>query len=254
MEKEQLFQKINENIENLEIINSEMTMMELAIYQKSIEKIKERKLQEIKQFFDQQAQNYYQKTTKYQFEIDKNIQMYEKQIEKLMNAYENLYMNTFKIMQNAINNQNIAIANIVTLVAERERKEQEVQKINQRIIALAQKKLNYAVIVEECRARLKWCRENAEISINEVFENPVYPLQIYEENIIYKIRKSIFHRISGKSKFKKFLENYPIEYIESIKRKNNEKIMQVMATLKGIKRQMKQVKLEITVEYEKMLA
>ena len=98
MQKEQLFQKINENIENLEIIENEMAMIELAIYQKSIEGMKEQKLQEIKEFFEQQAKYYYQKADKYQIEIDKNIKMYERQIEKLMNAYDKLYITTFKII------------------------------------------------------------------------------------------------------------------------------------------------------------
>ena len=247
MEKEQLFQTITENIEDLEIIENEMAMIELAIYRKSIEVVKEQKLQEIKEFFEQQAKYYYQKADKYQIEIDKNIKMYERQIEKLMNAYDKLYITTFKIMQSAINNQKIAIANIVTLVAEKENKD-----VSSTIIALAQKKLNYAVIVDECRERLKWCRENAQRDINEVFRHHVHQLQIYEESIIDKLRRFVFNRISGKSKYRKFLENYQMEYIKDIKRKNNEKILVVMATLKGIIKQMEKVKMQITIEYEQM--
>ena len=115
MDKNQIFQKLNENIKNLDNIEKEIAMVELAIYQKNIERLTEQKLNEMRDFFEQQSKNYSQKITKYQTEIDKNIQRYKEQIDKLINTYDNLYISIFKIMQDAINNQKVAIANIVTL-------------------------------------------------------------------------------------------------------------------------------------------
>ena len=144
-------------------------------------------------------------------------------------------------MQNAINNQKIAIANIVTLTEKLQKEkltDEEIQKIQNTIIACAQKKLNYAVIVDECKARIKWCIEN---------------VQIYEDNIFTKIKRIIFNKISGKSKFKRFLENYENEYIKDIKFKNSSKVLDVIYTLKGIMKQMEEVKEQISIKYKQMI-
>lgn len=159
-------------------------------------------------------------------------------------------------MQNAMNNQKIAIANIVTLtekLQEKPNNDEEIQEIKNMIMACAQKKLDYAVMIDECKARMKWCIENVQTDINEVFINNIYQLQIYEDDIFTKIKRMIFNKISGKSKFKRFLENYENEYIKDIKIKNTSKILDVISILKGIMKQMEKVKEQISVKYQKMI-
>ena len=256
MDKIQIFERLNENMQNLENIENEISMLQLAIYQKKIEKLKECKMNEIKEFFEQQSRFYNQKSEKYEAEIEKNINKYNEQLEKLINAYDNLYVNIFKIMQNAMNNQKIAIANIVTLkerLQDEKNNDEEKQKIKNTIIACAQKKLNYAVIIDECKARIKWCIENVQADINELFVNNICQLQIYEDNIFTKIKRMIFNKISGKSKFKRFLENYENEYIKDIKSKNNLKVLDVVSTLRGIMKQMEEVKKQISIKYQQMI-
>lgn len=256
MDEIEIFEKLNENMQNLENVENEISMLQLAIYQKNIEKLTECKMNEIREFFEQQSKFYNQKSEKYEYEIEKNINKYKEQLEKLINVYDSLYVNIFKIMQNAMNNQKIAIANIVTLT-ERLQKEkntdEEIQKIQNTILACAQKKLNYAVIIDECKARIKWCIENVQADINEVFINNIYQLQIYEDNIFTKIKRIIFNKISGKSKFKRFLENYENEYIKDIKDKNNSKVLDIVSTLNGIMKQMEKVKEQISIKYKQMI-
>lgn len=256
MDKIQIFEKLNENMQNLENVENEISMLQLAIYQKSIEKLKDCKMNEIREFFEQQSRFYNQKSEKYEYEIEKNINNYKEQLEKLINAYDNVYVNIFKIMQNAMDNQKIALANIVTLTEKLQKEKltnEETQKIKNTIIACAQKKLNYSVIIEECRARIKWCIENVQADINEVFINNIYQLQIYEDNIFTRIKRIIFNKISGKSKFKRFLENYENEYIKDIKSKNSSRILDVISTLKGIMKQMEEVKKQISIKYKQMI-
>ena len=256
MDEIQIFEKLNENMQNLENVENEISMLQLAIYQKNIEKLKDCKMNEIREFFEQQSRFYNQKSEKYEYEIEKNINKYKEQLEKLINAYDNVYVNVFRIMQNAVDNQKIALANIVTLTEKLQKEKltnEETQKIKNTIIACAQKKLNYAVIIEECRARIKWCIENVQADINEVFINNIYQLQIYEDNIFTKIKRIIFNRISGKSKFKRFLENYENEYITDIKLKNSSKILGVISTLKGVMKQMEEVKKQISMKYKQMI-
>ena len=119
------------------------------------------------------------------------------------------------------------------------------------MIACAQKKLDYSVIVDECKERIKWCIENVQKDIKEIFSNDVNQLQIYKENIIIKIRRMFFNKISGKIKYKKLLKNYEREYIKNVKNKNNKKIIEVIYTLKGILKQMETVKKQIAINYNK---
>ena len=114
-EKIKLFEKLSENIQNLECIENEIAMLQLAINQKNVENLKEDKMNEIKEFFNQQMRIYKQNNEKYREDIEDKINKYEEQIDRLIKAYDNLYINIFKIMESAINNQKIAIANIVTL-------------------------------------------------------------------------------------------------------------------------------------------
>ena len=256
MDEIQIFEKLKENMQNLENVENEISMLQLAIYQKSIEKLKDCKMNEIREFFEQQSRFYNQKSEKYEYEIEKNINKYKEQLEKLINAYDNVYVNVFRIMQNAVDNQKIALANIVTLTEKLQKEKltnEETQKIKNTIIACAQKKLNYAVIIEECKARIKWCIENVQADINEVFINNIYQLQIYEDNIFTKIKRIIFNKISGKSKFKLFLGNYENEYIKDIKSKNSFRVLDVMSTLKGIMKQMEEVKKQISIKYKQMI-
>ncbi len=256
MDEIQIFEKLNENMQNLENVENEISMLQLAIYQKNIEKLKECKMNEIRDFFKQQSRVYNQKSEKYEYEIEKNINKYKEQLEKLINVYDNLYVNIFKIMQNAMNNQKIAIANIVTLTEKLQKKkltDEEIQKIQNTIRACAQKKVNYAVIIDECKARIKWCIENVQTDINEIFINNIYQLQIYEDSIFTKIKRIIFNKISGKNKFKRFLENYENEYMKDIITKNTSRILDAIFTLKGIVKQMEEVKEQISIKYKQMI-
>ena len=256
MEENQIFEKLNENLYDIENVENEISMIELAIYQKIIEELEEKKINEIREFFEQKARFYNQKIEKYNYEVNNNIKKYEIQIKKIINTYDNLYVNVFKIMEEAINNQKIAIANIVTLTEKLKKedlKDEEKKEIKNNIIACAEKKLNYAVIIDECKARIKWCIQNAQNDINEIFKNNIYQLQIYDENIVNKIRRSVYNIIFGKSNYKKFLVNYETEYLKDIKLKNNAKILDITSTIKGIKKQIEETKKQISMKYKEKL-
>lgn len=256
MDKISILEKLNENMQDLDNIENEISMLQLAMYQKNIEKLKDCKINEIREFFEQKSKFYNQKSEKYESEIEKSIKKYKEQLEKLINVYDNLYIYVFKIMQNAINNQKIAIANIVTLkekIRKEENDEGKIQNTEKIIIACAQKKLNYSVIIDECKARIMWCIENVQSDINEIFKNNIYQLEVYENNIFAKMKRMISNKISGKSKFKRFLENYENEYIKDIKTKNDLRILDIISTLKGIMKQMEKVKSQISIKYEEMI-
>ena len=110
MKDTELYEKLNLNIQSLEVIENESYKIELSIYQKIVEELKENKMNELKDFFKQQSKYYNQKSENYEEETTKNIEKYKEEIEKLIKAYDNLYINVFKIMKTASSNQKIAIA------------------------------------------------------------------------------------------------------------------------------------------------
>ena len=251
-----MFEKLNENLYDWENIENEICMVELAIYQKKIEELKNQKLYEIREMFEQQARFYHQKGEKYQHKVGKNIQKYKNEIEKLIHIYDQLYINVFKIMQSAINNQKIAMANIVTLterLQKKDSKDEEIGKIKSIIMACAEKKLNYDIMIDECKARIKWCIQNVQNDINEIFINHVYQLQINKENIVHKLRRIIVNQISGKRKYKRFLENYETQQMKENNIRNDVRILDVISTLKAMMKQMEKVKEQISMKYKERI-
>lgn len=256
MDKIQILKELDENVKNMEKINDELSMLNFAIYQKGAEKLKEEKIQNIKNFFNNEAKRYSLNSDKFKDEIQLNVNKYEEQINKLITAYDDMYLNVFKIMQGAINNQKIAIANIVTEIDKRDNNEDidKAENINNIIIACVQKKLNYAVIIDECYARLNWCIDELQKDLNEIFINNTVQLQAYNENVVVKLRNIIVNKIFGKGKYKKFLLNYENEYLTHIKEKNNLKIMNIVATSIGVSKQMENVTEQILQNYNQMCA
>lgn len=256
MDKIQILKELDENVKNMEKINDELSMLNFAIYQKGAEKLREEKIQNIKNFFNNEAKRYSLNSDKFKDEIQLNVNKYEEQINKLITAYDDMYLNIFKIMQGAINNQKIAIANIVTEIDKRDNNEDidKAENINNIIIACAQKKLNYAVIIDECYARLNWCVDELQKDLNEIFINNTVQLQAYNENVVVKLRNIIVNKIFGKGKYKKFLLNYENEYLTHIKEKNNLKIMNIVATSIGVSKQMENVTEQILQNYNQMCA
>lgn len=256
MDKIQILKELDENVKNMEKINDELSMLNFAIYQKGAEKLKEEKIQNMKNFFNNEAKRYSLNSDKFKDEIQLNVNKYEEQINKLITAYDDMYLNVFKIMQGAINNQKIAIANIVTEIDKRDNNEDidKAENINNIIIACVQKKLNYAVIIDECYARLNWCIDELQKDLNEIFINNTVQLQAYNENVVVKLRNIIVNKIFGKGKYKKFLLNYENEYLTHIKEKNNLKIMNIVATSIGVSKQMENVTEQILQNYNQMCA
>lgn len=256
MEENNVLENLNENLKSLNDVENEIAMVELAIFQKNIENIKNNKLNEVRQLFEQKARLYNQKSENCKDKIESNIEKYKVQIEKIIELYENLYVTIFGIMQNAVNNQKIAIGNIVSLTQQLKNKElndMDKEKIQETIIALAQKKINYSVIVEECKARIKWCIQISEDDLNEIFENNINQLQKRNESILIKIKTKLFNLLNGKKEYKNFVENYESKYLSKIKQKNNYKILEVVAYTKAINKQMIETKKQINVKYNEMV-
>ncbi len=254
MDKEQILIELDENLKSLDDLNKEIFMTLLAIYQKRIEKLKNTNIKEFKHRISQQAEYYSQNISKYNSEIEKYTEEIEKEMDLLVDSYDEIYVNVFQIMQNAINNQKVATANVVTSSDRKSKEElsdEERNNLYNTAIACAQKKLNYAVIENECYYRLKWCIKSIKDDFNNIFVNSSNEIAEYKDNVFTKLRRFIFNKISGKKNFKKFLKNIKDEHINSIIKKNKNRREGLHFILLGIIGQMEITRKNIVEIYEK---
>ena len=88
---------------------------------------------------------------------------------------------------------------------------------------------------------------------DEIFVNNVYQLQVYNKNIIYKLRKTISNVFYGKSNYKKFLNSFESVYLKDLKTKNQAKNLDVWITTQGIIKQMEEAKNQISIKYNERI-
>ena len=249
MEKDQLLNELKNNIEEYNALEEKTARIMYAVYDKTVNEIKNNKIKEIQEYFSNQANYYEQNTEDYRNEIDLIIKEYKNQIDSLKEAYDYLYINIYKKMQAASSNQLIAVGNIVTLTEKKE-KSNNSQRINKQIMAVLQKKVNYSVIIEECKARLNWCTENIQKDIDEIFENKFYQLVEYKNGFFDRLKRKISNMINGKKKFSDVIAKYERENLKKIADNNNEKMVNIIAITKGILDQIKNVDEQINSQYE----
>lgn len=256
MEKIEIFKKLNENLIELNKVENEISILELAIYQKETKTTKEKILNEAKDYFNNQSKIYYQKESRFQEVVEENIKFLSNEIDSLIELYDELYLNVFKIMQNARNNQKTEIANIVILEEQKNNKDitnEKIEEIKRKEIAYAEKKLNYSVIIEECRARINWCIENAKKDINEISSQNLSEKQLCKKSIWIKITDKIANKIFGRNKYKNVLKNYKNETLKEIKEKTKLQMLELMLVIKGIKKQMEITKRQIVYKYNETI-
>lgn len=256
MDKVEVFKKLNENLINLNKVENKISILKLAIYQKEIELAKEKILNELKKYFDNQLKIYYQKEIKFQGIVKENIKILNNQIDSLIELYDELYLNVFKIMQNASNNQKKEIANIIILEEQKNNKDitnKKIEEIKRKKIAYVQKKINYSVIIEECSARINWCIENSKLDINKISNYILFEKQLCKKTLWNKITNKIANKIFGKNKYKNILKNYENETLKKVKEKLKLQMLEVMFTIKGVKKQMKLTKKQIVYEYNETI-
>ena len=257
MSVDEIITKLNKNINDLTITQADSGMLKVTIFQKELNQLKEQKLNYFNKLVEKELLTYDQKSFDFKDEINKVREEYIFQIEKLENVYAKLYLDVYKILENAIENQNLAIANIVSLeqrMNENTYSENELKgmKIIQR--SNVQKKQNYNVMIKECRARLDWCHTEVLKDINRIFEESKEQLELVEVkniNFIQKIIRSITNTIHGRNRFTNFLNRFEDETLVSLKSQVDEKVYEVSATITGVIKQMKKCKQKISEIYER---
>ncbi len=242
--------KISENAENSAVV-------QYAIYDKTIEKIKNEKYEEMVEFFNKKL-NYYNRTSDiYESRINKDIGLYMKQMEMLINGYDQLFRDVLDDLQKAYYSQAEAVNNLILLSQKFKNgdiNEIEKDKFVRVIEANAQKKLNYGVMIAECKARLRWCVNNFEYDINDIFKIDFYQVVIFDNSFLGKLKRHLIAIFAGKSSFEKFLNEYEIDILNKLNIKNEQKIANIFSTIHGVKEQMNRMETQIENEYIRKIA
>jgi len=257
MDEIQIFKELDKNVNELNLIEHDISMIEAGIYQKSLEQVKSEKLNSVREYFEKQAKTYNQKTSKHEKKIKLITEEYEKQMEKLIERYNRIYIKACENIQFARNKQKIAVANMVTVKA-RSREDNEnseaTEQSKQMMISCAQKKVNYSVIIEECEARIQWCKEESIGNMDMLFLNTWNQMDIYKKNPIINLRRSLTNIIFGKSRYEKLLKDYDSEVLKGIKSKVDQKSAELDMLSIGISEQMNDVKKQINAVFDEMMA
>jgi len=175
MDKTQYYIKIDKNINSINAIENDLSTLQYAMYKKSVDSIKQIKLQELKEYLETQCEYFGQKTYSFKDELNQIYEEYEFQMKRITNVYDKMFVDVLKILKNSYNNQKISISNIITIDNQYNNTDfltpEKIKELNKIKKACAQKKVNYSVIVRECKARINWIIENVQKDLMEIFDN-----------------------------------------------------------------------------------
>lgn len=251
---EKLVERLNVNIHDFQEIEENLAILKLAIYQDKIKELKEKKRKELVDLILSQAIFYNQNLNDYRKQIDEILNKNDEEFLRLEEAYDEFFIIVFRIMENAILNQNIAIHNILKLKRKYDlpgKNDEDYKRIDKIIRAMIQKKLNYSIIVDECQERMKWAIENYQNDVTKIFNYQGNLGLIVRQSFIEKIKNKIINRFSGKKKFKIYLKELKNGRINKIKSKNKRRIINLCAVLRGFQKQVRIVRDDISVEFIK---
>ena len=188
--------------------------------------------------------------------IEELREEYDYQMTKVEHMYAKLYLEVTKYLDNAIDNQNNAVANIISYEQRMANvNATEAEKVKGKIIEKAElKKIqNYNVIVKECIARLKWCKDEAEKILEESF-----PEKSSQEDMTVAqdggILEKIIHIFTGGYKFINTLNTFEATTLKEAKDKVDENIDYAAGVLVGVTKQVKNCKKQIKEIYERQVS
>lgn len=181
-----------------------------AIFSKTIQEIKQKKIQSLQSNFEEQAMFYGQYLEDYDEVYKEMLSRYEEQLDKITEKYNELYINMQLELQEAECNQKIAITNLkksfdikqsLSDVLQNDLREEYAKKM----IACMQKKINYDIIIDECERELNKCASNMEKRINTLFSDKSSQISLQEESAFNKFFNKIKNIFTGASKFNTYV-------------------------------------------------
>jgi len=196
--------------EDLSILVSDLTQIEqhklmlmATIYERKVEDLKKEKINKLNNYLQEQLRFYRCNLKDYEKAFEKFCESYTSKINRLCDQFCIMY----KYLQNEVvlaqTNQKIAIANFIASKKGLDKARLDnnvvlIEKSNKKIMATAQKKLNYDVIIDECIARLEKCIKDTLEAMDKIFYISNDKVSIVQDSFFDKI-KNFFKLMFNKS-------------------------------------------------------
>ena len=225
--------------------------------QMKIEKIREDKYNEMRDFFEKKLNYYNQSNDKYGNVIDNSIDLYMEEINKLVILYSKLFDNISKFIEEE-NCQKFQLNEDLKKwndkLKNNENGELERLRILNMIDACKQKVLNHGILIEEFKKKQNYYFEELELIFNEIFKINFYQIVIFDNSFFGKFKRNFIAVFAGKRKFERFLKEYNESILKDFEDKNNKQIKKMKKEINKLTELMELKKHELQNEYYRMIA
>ena len=255
--KDLLYDGLVNNTKTLHELEKDIYMVELAIYKKSLDSLKEKKCDELDNYLKNHIRLFKQNESNYDKEIKAIKEKYNFEINRFLQAYSDFYIQVFKLMADASNEQKYTITHLLNIknsVLESNGTVKDGEEIRKELIAIAEKKLNYTIIIEECRARIKWLIEKSQNDFEQLFSIADLDIEKYDKTFSSKIRTIFSNLFFGKNNCKKFIYEFNTSYLKKLKSNTKKNIIELFIVLDGVQKQVKMANEQIAKKYNEKVA
>ena len=204
-------ENFKEDLNELVDVENQKQMNLAILFENSLSNSKEIRLTEFKDGLYVQA-NYYNSLEKYQTEIDKLVEQYKQQLDKLFDVCSTRYVNIQRELSAALQSEIIAVTNISINKQNLEKaielnNAEQIRYYTNKINASIQKKLNYETVVAECNDRLEACIEQISDFSEKIKINKELNVTEKKPNKILEFFNNLIKRFNRKKNF----ENYVLK-------------------------------------------
>ncbi|MCR5186115.1 MAG: hypothetical protein K6D97_03240 [Clostridia bacterium] len=204
-----ILEKLNDVLDKLNRTEKEQMYLELALFNKNKEELKEEKLENEKYYLENQARFYNQNPKKVKENILLNSKLYEILINKIIFMYDSIFEDIVSYKQNILNNQKILVGNVIfyTQKIEGEENEEIKNQYYSEINGMINKSKEFERVLNECDEKIIWLKEDMIKSINSLFINRNVQIAI-NDSIINRTIRGIKHFFVGKRMYKSINNSY----------------------------------------------
>ena len=240
-------EKFMEALRKLNEIESSRIVLSLAIYDKKLKEIKNRKLNNIRSFLESKIYNMSKKDKEEkEKQIEEIMIEYESVIDDLLSAYNTQNLKIQKYLQESEIAQKYTISEIIKLYKELKSKNEKLtDDQKQEIVRKLQTKLNYDVIIDECEARIELCLENAVNTLEDNFEEMTKDITtIQKDNFITRFLKIVKTFFSKKENTDNIFDDVK-EKLNIISKNISKRMNEIKYEIVGFDLQMEKVRAQL---------
>ena len=240
-----LLEKLNDVLDKINKAEKEQAFLELALYTKGKNEIKESKLESEKRYHEDQANYYGRNINRSQDVIVLNTKLYEVVLSKILYVYDCLIEEVIIGRQSILNNQKIIVGNIIYYAEKYDSAESEEEKeqYSKEMSILFEKIDDLEDLIKYCDSKIEYLLSDMQKYVNETFENRGTSLALQEKNMT-RFFRSVKNIFVGKRNYKLYSKSY-IDVINNLSQKISNKIDELASLSIKMNRQIRKTKRKI---------